>query len=567
MGKKNKKKIKEKPQEPLKKEVQQSRSLFERIEAFLEKRHKLVAFVITALSLLMALLMFDAKISTGLDDSTYIVEGYKYSKDFFNHFFTSQAPFYAMVLAVPISILGINIVALKLISVVFFVLSVWVLYLAFRKKVPYLVLFSALLIYATNSNALKYASLTYTEALYVLIQALFIWASVKLLDRLNNEKSFKQIISENWLILTLTAILFYFMFFTRTVGISAIMVFGVFYLLRKEWKLMVVVPAFFVGAYALFEGIKKSIWSNVDQFSTQSKILFQKDAYDASQGNEDLSGFLTRMLENANQYFSSRFYEILGFREHPSEWKFGLFIITILPLVIMLVRSFRNKDKVNLFNILFIGAICSFTFLALQTSWGQARYIMIMLPFIFIAFFGLLWDVFMKQNMRFYQFFALIVMLIFVGRNFQFSYSLAEKNIPIAKQNLFEGDNYAGYTPDWVHFLKMSEWCGDNLPDTCLVASRKAPMSFLYADGKEFFPIWRTNPNPDADSTLAVWKEKGVTHVIVASLRVNVKTSQGGIINTVHRVLQPIQDKYPGSLELVHQIGEDEPAQLIKVNY
>lgn len=567
MSKKNKKRIKETPKQKSVDVKPSGMSLFERLESFLDKRNTVVAGLITLCSLIMALLMFDAKISTGLDDSTYIVEGFKYSQDFFNHFFTSQAPFYAMVLAIPISIFGINIVLLKLISVIFFVASVWVLYLAFKNKVPYLVLFSALFIYATNSNALQYASLTYTEALYVLIQALFVWASLKLIENLNNELSVKQIIKEQWISLSAMAVLYYFMFFTRTVGISAIMVFGVFYLVRKEWKLMMIVPAFMAGAYVVFEGIKKAIWSNVDQFSTQSKILFQKDAYDASQGNEDLSGFLTRMLENANQYFSSRFYEILGFREYPSEWNFGLLVITLIPLVIMLVKAYRNNQKVHLYNLLFIGAICSFTFLALQTSWGQARYIMIMLPFIFISFFGLMWDVFMKENMRFYQFFALIIILVFAGRNFSFSYSLAEKNIPIAKKNLFEGDNYAGYTPDWVHFLKLSEWCGNNLPDTCLVASRKAPMSFLYADGKEFFPIWRTSPNPDPDSTLGVWKEAGVTHVIVASLRVNVKTSQGGIINTVHRVLQPIQNKYPGKLELVQQVGEDEPAQLIKINY
>lgn len=568
MGKKSKKKIKSAPAETKAKPKEQSgNSLFVRVDNYLGKRHKLIGLLMTALALLMSLLMFDAKISTGLDDSTYIQQGFEYSKDFFNHFFTSQAPFYAMVLALPIAIFGINIVALKLISVVFFVTSVYILYRAFRHRVSWLVLFSALLIYATNSNALQYASLTYTEALYVLIQALFVWVSLILISRLENDKPVKETISSHWKMLAIMATLFYFLFFTRTVGISAIVIFGAFYLLRKEWKLLTIVPSFMVGAYLVFEGIKKMIWSNVDQFSTQSKILFQKDAYDATQGNEDFSGFITRLLENANQYFSSRFYEILGFREHPSEWNFGLMVLTVAPIIIMLVMALRKKDKVQLFNTLFIGGICGFTFLALQTSWGQARYIMILIPFIFIAIFGLMHQVFSKENMRFYQFFALIVVLIFVGRNFSFSWGLAQKNIPIAKKNLFEGDNYAGYTPDWVNFLKMSEWCSTNLPDSTLVASRKAPMSFLYANGKEFYPIWRTTPNPDPDSTLNAFRTAGVTHVIVGSLRVNVKSSQAGIINTVHRVLQPIQEKYPGKLELVHQIGDYEQAQLLKINY
>ena len=81
MGKKNRKK-----KEPVKQAQKpapkgQSSSIFERLDNYLGKRHKLVAYLITLVALILSLLMFDAKISTGLDDSTYIVEGYKYSQD------------------------------------------------------------------------------------------------------------------------------------------------------------------------------------------------------------------------------------------------------------------------------------------------------------------------------------------------------------------------------------------------------------------------------------------------------------------------------------------------------
>jgi hypothetical protein len=62
-------------------------------------------------------------------------------------------------------------------------------------------------------------------------------------------------------------------------------------------------------------------------------------------------------------------------------------------------------------------------------------------------------------------------------------------NIPVIKKNL-KGDKYYGYTPDWQNFLKCSEWAADSLPDSALVASRKAPMSFVYGNGKKFFPIY-----------------------------------------------------------------------------
>ncbi|MEY2924169.1 MAG: hypothetical protein RLZZ337_717 [Bacteroidota bacterium] len=542
-------------------------TLFERIEKVLDKRHHLIASIITGIALIMAFMMFDAKISTGLDDSTYIEQGYKYSKDFFGHSFTSQAPFYAMVLALPITIFGINLVALKVITLLFFVASVYILYRAFRFKVSWLVLFPALFIYATNVEALSIASLTYTEALYLFFQALFLWGALGVVSKLNNDDSISQTIKQHWLLLLGMSIVFYFLFFTRTVGIAALAVFVVFYALRKEWKLLAIVPGFMIITFLGFEGVKGLLWEKTDQVTTQSNILFQKDAYDASQGNEDFSGFITRMLENTNQFISARFYEILGFRTFPAEWNWGLTLFTLIPLFVALFVAFKSKEKTQLFNLLFIGAICGFTFLALQVSWGQSRYIMILLLNIFIAFFWLLTRWFSKETTKGYQFFGLLIMAIFVLSNFTTSYKKAQKNIPIAKANLLKGDKYMGYTLDWVNFLKMSEYCGDSLPKEAFVASRKAPMSFLYANGKEFYPIWRTDNNPDPDSTLRVWKEAGVTHVLVGSLRVNRLAAGQGIINTVHRVLQPIDEKYPGKLEVVKQIGELEEARLIKINY
>ena len=69
------------------------------------------------------------------------------------------------------------------------------------------------------------------------------------------------------------------------------------------------------------------------------------------------------------------------------------------------------------------------------------------------------------------------------------SFKRGSENLPIVKKNL-SGNIYYGYTPDWQNFLKCSEWCADNLPSNTLVASRKAPMSFVYGKGKKFVPIY-----------------------------------------------------------------------------
>ena len=138
-----------------------------------------------------------------------------------------------------------------------------------------------------------------------------------------------------------------------------------------------------------------------------------------------------------------------------------------------------------------------------------------------------------------------------------------KENFPTLRKNL-AGDIYFGYTPDWVNFLKMSEWCSKNLPDSAFVASRKAPMSFIYAGGKEFFPVYTVNKT-DPDSIYEYFKANKVTHAIVASLRRNPEKANGEVINTIHRLLQPIEEKYPDRVKVIHQIGNIEPAYLYEI--
>jgi hypothetical protein len=83
----------------------------------------------------------------------------------------------------------------------------------------------------------------------------------------------------------------------------------------------------------------------------------------------------------------------------------------------------------------------------------------------------------------------IVIALLMTGSVCISSFKRGFANIPIVQKNL-KGDKYFGYTPDWRNFLKCSEWCADSLPKESLVASRKAPMSFVYGKGKKFFPVY-----------------------------------------------------------------------------
>jgi hypothetical protein len=71
------------------------------------------------------------------------------------------------------------------------------------------------------------------------------------------------------------------------------------------------------------------------------------------------------------------------------------------------------------------------------------------------------------------------------------------------------------------------------------------------------------------DSLLSQLKKSNVSYVITANLRRNSQQKTGQIINTVERFMAFIEDKYPGFMTKVSQVGADdnEPATVLKLNY
>jgi hypothetical protein len=72
------------------------------------------------------------------------------------------------------------------------------------------------------------------------------------------------------------------------------------------------------------------------------------------------------------------------------------------------------------------------------------------------------------------------------------------------------------------------------------------------------------------DTLINTLHRNKVDYVIVASLRANPNFNTGNIINNIQRYLYFVEQKYPGILTLVHQIGtsdQQEPAWLYQINY
>ena len=547
-------------------EIHVETDLFVRLEKFLEKNANRVFWGIFIISALLVIGLFEMKIGLANDDALYIEGGVKYSKDFFGYFFTANAPLYPMLLGLFIAIFGSKLVVLKLISVVFFLLSLYWVYRAFRSRIPYTVLFAALFITATNSLFVMHASLTYTECFFAAVQALFLWMFLKLTDVVETNHSIKAT-WKSWLVFGLTILLAYM---SRNVAIAIVFAVLAFFLLRKQW--LNVLYALLVCAVfiMIWEIVKRTVWGeHADQFGSQTNIMMRKSLFNPNDPNNTAEtpwGFVVRFWQNTEIYFSARFWELLNFRPEASKPNTALTLFTILLILPGFVFAIIRKNKAVLISFLYFSALCAVTFVALHTNWGQARLIMIYFPFIFITIFYGFWELFRTKALGGLKLLYIILLAIFLVPNLLLSLKKVPQNLPILSKNL-SGDEFYGYTTDWKNFFKASRWTARNLPEGSYVASRRAPMSFIYGDFKQFFPVYSV-PSTDADTLMANFKKNNVTHVILAELRINpARYMPNRYINTLHRYVMTIATKYPQAFELIHTEGTLEKAEIYKIHY
>lgn len=552
------------------------------------------------LAVLFSFLLFDVKISEGNDDSMYIEAAWNYAQDFTGYFYRANAPLYPMMLGVITMITGLNLIVYKIINTILFLVFIYFTYKAFSGRIPDIILFPVMILTAINSHLIFFASQTYTEVPYLALQAVFLWFFLSKYEKLKtgaelpanqSQNPAKEIFQNGTLIKFVLSVSFFLFLLTMTRNIAIGVVAGIliFFMIEKDFKLAAVTASLYAGFRLLWTFILNTVWGKGDQYSSQWEILRMKNPYNAADGVESWSGFPVRFISNLDLYTSKRLLQIFGFRGDTATdtWPFATLLITAFSLwcIWKLFRiNTEEKDsktnatenllKVSTKRALILAALTfvlpfGLTLIVLQTHWETVRLVVVYLPFIsMILFFGfyLLWH---QGNQNRKWLFIIPVGLILAGSTLA-SFKKAVSHFPVLVKNL-NGDKYYGYTPDWENYLKLSEWCADNLPPEAVIAARKAPMSFVYGKGRKFFPVYSAvaiNPNSnlsDPDSVLAYFKQNQVTHAIAASIRTNPYVNDGIIINTIQRMLIPVAQKYPGKLKLVRQMGEEEAAHLYEI--
>jgi hypothetical protein len=539
---------------PHKKNTKEAVTLFSKINSFLDMNGTTVFLTIYGIGILFSLLLFNLRISEGGDDSTYIIRAYNFLKE--GAFPTFQGPLYPIFLSLVIGIFGISLGILKLTSLLFMALFLYLFYKAFKGRIEPLVLFFTVLLLSVNSYFLYFSSQTYSEAMFLALLGWFFVEFFKYIDvPANGPLNVRKILLLSAVALVLTL--------TKTIGAGVIIAAVIFFVVTKEYKKAGMLLLFFfllLGAWLIFKGL---IWGFDAGASSQANTLIYKHPYDFSKGKETFTGYLMRIVDNSNLYLSKHFLKMTGFLG-PNSRAVNPFITVILYLLFVFTfGEIYRKNRYLTFTGIFVITMLGITFVSLQKIWDQYRLIVPFFPFMLLMLTAGILELFKKKRLIRFQVFAVLLMsLSFVLTAEQ---SFRKMDVLTLRSNL-KGNKFKGYTDDWANYLRMAEYVGKHLGDGTYVACRKPNMARIMAGGKKFYGIYRV-PTDDPDVLLQKLRENHVTHIIMASLRKNPMVNNGYTINTVKRYMAYIIKKYPGTFTLVHNIGKSEPAYLFKINY
>ncbi|NOQ25159.1 MAG: hypothetical protein GQ564_07325 [Bacteroidales bacterium] len=538
--------------------VKNKTDFLEKLDQFFDSKGNIFFWISMFFTLLFSFLLFNFRVSEAGDDSAYIFRAYELVNEFI--FPSFQGPLYPIFLSIFVWIFGLNISLLKSLSLVSIIFHLFFFYKAFKGRVSGLLLVSVMIIVSFNAYILYHASQTYSEAFFLFLQAGFFFYFFNTFVSKEESPSIK----ESWGKYLILGLLLLFLGLTRSIGYGAFIAVILFFGINMRWKSVAFTTGAFLLEFGAFNMIKKFVFqSGASQFSTQLNRLMQVDPFDISKGNEDFVGFIARFVGNSNLYLSKHLYKFIGFRPDVLQPKYILTLLVYILFVIAIYYAFK-KNKYLLFTGIYLAVLIGITFIIVQTRWDQDRLILVYFPLILLFLFSGLYYLGKSKSFKFIQGLLPIFLVIIFFTNLNVTTKKVKANDEYLMQNL-AGNKFYGMTPDWINYIKMSQWAAKNTPDSVMIACRKPSISFVYAKRK-FHGIYRIRTE-DPDELLQRLKDANVKYIIMANLRKHPNQKTKYTINTVQRYLYYIQQKYPEKIKHIQTIGADEPAFLFEIIY
>ena len=456
------------------------KSFFQKSNDFFEQYQKVFLGISMISGALMCMLLFDIKVSLGGDDSDYLI----FAEDFWRHFTypVFHGALYPIVISPIVGLFGYKLVLLKSISCIFMLAFLWFFYKSFRQQVSDTILYPTLLLIGINSFIFFYAAQTYSEALFMLIQALFFWYFFKHFIT-NKEHGIN--LKSDWKKFVVLGCLILLLGLTRTIGYGAIGALILFFAVSRRWKELIYSTVAFVFVFILFQSLKYLIWPDSGT-AYDFNTFMAKDYYNPIE-RESLLGFCNRFVENSQIYLSNFLCQFLGvIHERPShhiDMNVPRTVLLYLFYFLSMIILFKKNDTL-LFSGIYAGVMLFSSFIILHTIWWQDRLIMVYYPYILIFFIGGIYYLLnIKALQKFFFVFPLLLIILCIG-TFSTTQKRVGRNLPVLKENL-SGNPLYGLTPDLVNFINGSKWAAENLDKKAKIVSRKPSISKVYT-GRDF---------------------------------------------------------------------------------
>jgi len=534
--------------------------LFELIEIFCQKNSTIILLGSITLTLIFSFLLFNPDVSVGGDDSGYIKAAYDFSKGI--AFPSWHGSFYSILLSLFISIFGVNIVALKIVSILFFAASLFFIQKVFI-KITNNTIASIVLIFTASSYLLNnYASTTYSEPFFFFFQSLYIYL---LFNYIIKKEDQNDSFNNNWKDTLILGVITYLLIETRSVSIAILGV-TIIYLLIEKRYLSTLLYFGFTACTSVIYGLYKSIFWKTTSIGIGSQLsdMLLKNSYKPELGNEDFIGIMQRVWDNSQLYLSKHLMRMFGFKSFDSlSISPTLTIIIYIVCIAAIIISIRNNKK-TAFIGLFLAGMIGVSFISQEKMWDQERLIMIYFPFIVGILAYSIYSFFGKNKKPDGQLVPLILFgIVFILIFGQTISKIGKNNV----KHRFTSGRYESYSPDWRNYMLASKYAAENLPDTAVVVCRKAEMSWVAGEGKNIFSGVYMLMGTEPDSVYNELKRRKATHVIMGNLRVDPRKNTGKTISTVRNSLGYLTHKYPACLTLVKEFGTDEKAYLFSFDF
>lgn len=362
---------------------------------------------IIVISALFALLRFDSlQIGAFYDDAKYIIlaeslasgEGYELINFPRPQIERNFPPGWPLVLAPFTLVFPKNYDVLKVVSLVLWLASIFLVYKLFSKRLgsPYLEILTALV--ALNPLLIGTSVTVMSESAYLFFSLL----ALVIFDKSNNKHI-------GWLILA--AALAFYTQQVRTIGIALTASLTLYLMLSRRWRDFGIVAAILIVGFTLQAGINIRNGGTVISSGYEAQVLSGSVLEKVVQIWANASGYFDRVLAGSLiPIFGTRLDDSLG-------WLFILLNIIILLVVVSGLFALKPKfEWMHIYFVIYVVGILAFW--NPQVGSVKARFLIPVLPMLYFYFlYGLKWLT--KGNSRIVIGVSVVIALILLARNLQ----------------------------------------------------------------------------------------------------------------------------------------------------